>query len=195
MIRIPKLKNIEALVCTLFYICIAVFQLYISKIRDLFPLHILNGAFHWNIAVSYTHLALISFVPMCIFLVMMLVLNKFWILQQLFSVFSLILMVIGMVLLCSTVDKWHGRRGAGRVGGGFIGICFYLCGIALVTGIYLSGLRQQNVFDFTRGLAVAAVASFISVSYTHLDVYKRQLLRQKMTVKQKQKKQRQSDKF
>ena len=35
-----------------------------------------------------------------------------------------------------------------------------------MTGIYLSGLRQQNVFDFTRGLAVAAVASFICLFFT-----------------------------
>ena len=75
-------------------------------------------------------------------------------------------MVIGLIILCSTVDKWHGRRGVSRIGSGFIGICFFLCGLALVTGIYLSSLRQQNIFDFTQGLAVAAVASFICLFFT-----------------------------
>ena len=63
-----------------------------------------GGLYTTSSTVARVFAALISFVPMCIFLVMMLVLNKFWILQQLFSVFSLILMVIGMVLLCSAVD-------------------------------------------------------------------------------------------
>lgn len=157
-------KGDSVRISSLKYKCAGTIDTVKSQVKDYVKAK--GGLYTTSSTVARVFAALISFVPMCIFLVMMLVLNKFWILQQLFSVLSLILMVIGMVLLCSAVDKWHGRRGAGRVGGGFIGICFYLCGIALVTGIYLSGLRQQNVFDFTRGLAVAAVASFICLFFT-----------------------------
>lgn len=157
-------KGDSVKISSLQYKCTGTISTVKSQIKDYVKAK--GGLYTTASVVARVFSALISFIPIGIFLLMTLVLNKFGILQQIVCVCSLILMVLGLLLFCYTVDKWHGKRRVSRVGGGIIGVCLYVCGLALIIGIYFSALRQQNVFDFTQGLIASSVASFACLFFT-----------------------------
>lgn len=110
--------------------------------------------------------AVLSFIPMVLFVIVLEVYSVPGTVQTIFYVLDIVLFGAGILAFCILVDNWYARTKAQRIRECILGVGLSMVSIASLVGNYLAKLWDGEVFNYLPAIAVTAVVSAASVILT-----------------------------